>query len=373
MWLGILKITFLLATVIQIGFWLGLFVRLAFYRVPGFSAYWDTSTGVSVVICARNEAENLRRFLPQMLEQEYDTFEVIVVNDHSVDNSEAIILEFQKKYPNLHLINESNKELPGKKSALQTGILAAQHEILLLTDADCFPGSNNWLVSMVASYNSGAPIVLGYSPYYSENSWLNFFIRYETAYTATQYLSFALAGLPYMGVGRNLAYAKKIFLEQNGFQKHLHIASGDDDLFVSQATLRYPAVINLAPESFVYSIPRKSWKSYYYQKRRHLTTASSYRPVHQFLLGLLAWSHFWHYLAGLALLVVCPTCLPLLATGYLVRIGIVSFMYWRIMGKLHCPELRIWVPFLDAVYCFYYLIFAPALIIKSSNYKSSWT
>lgn len=371
MWLEVLKVSFLLATLLQIGFWLGLFSHLVVYRQE--TPKKNTYPGVSVVICARNEAENLQHFLPRILAQDYENFEVIVVNDQSTDNSAAILLEFQKKYPILHFINESNKELPGKKSALSRGILAAKNEILLLTDADCFPNSSYWLQSMTMYLDTQTPIVLGYSPYRKENSLLNFFIQYETVYTATQYFSFALAGLPYMGVGRNLAYAKKIFKEQNGFQKHLHIASGDDDLFISQAAQRHRARINLRPASFVHSIPKKSWKSYYYQKCRHLSTASSYRPVHQVLLGLLAWSHLWHYLSSLALLILCPTCLPLIATGYLVRIGIVSFMYWHIMGKLHCPELRLWTPLLDAGYCFYYLIFAPALIINGSNYKSSWT
>lgn len=371
MWIVALKISFILATLIQLSFWLGLFSRLAFYQPKKLTG--AATPGVSVIICAHNEADNLQNFLPLILEQDYENFEVIVVNDQSTDNSEAILLEFQKKYPILHTISEREKELPGKKSALTKGILEAKNEILLLTDADCFPNSSYWLASMAAHYSDDNPIVLGFSPYEKKSNPLNFFIQYETVYTATQYLSFALARLPYMGVGRNLAYAKKIFKEQDGFQKHLHIASGDDDLFISQATLRYQAKINIEQTSFIYSIPKKSWESYYYQKRRHLTTASSYRPVHQLLLGLLAWSHLWHYLSGLMLLMWCPTCLPLIVTGYLMRIGIVSFMYWHIMGKLRCSELRFWTPLLDASYCFYYLIFAPALIINGSNYKSSWT
>lgn len=379
MWPDMLKWSFVLATAIQLFFWLGIFSRLAFYRSNSSSHIGKTKKKklsgrpVSIVICARNEAESLQKFLPKILEQNYSDYEVIVVNDHSFDNSEAILLDFQKKYPILQVINESNKELPGKKSALTKGISAAKNEILLLTDADCFPVSSDWLISMASLFSETTPIVLGFSPYEKENGFLNFFIRYETAYTATQYLSFALAGMPYMGVGRNLAYAKNIFIEQKGFQTHQHIASGDDDLFINQAALNHQAVINLDPKSLMYSVPKKSWKSYYYQKRRHLTTAGSYRPVHQILLGLLAWSHLWHYLSAIVLLICCLNELPLIATGYLVRIGIVSFMYWHIMGKLHLPELRLWVPILDVSYCFYYLIFAPALIFKGSNHNSSWT
>jgi glycosyltransferase involved in cell wall biosynthesis len=371
MWLEVLKLSFILATALQLFFWAALFSRLAFFRRKQTNS--TSEPPVSIVICARNEADALQRFLPKILTQSYPEYEVIVVNDHSFDNSEAILLDFQKKYPILHFINESNKELPGKKDALTKGILAAKNEILLLTDADCFPVNPYWLKSMISLYSEENPIVLGFSPYEKEKSLLNYFIRYETAYTATQYLSFALAGMPYMGVGRNLAYAKKIFIEQKGFQKHQHIASGDDDLFISEASINYNASVNLDPSSFMYSIPKKSWKSYYYQKRRHVTTASSYRPIHQILLGVLSWSHLWHYLSAVALLICCPSSLPLIATGYLVRIGIVSFMYWHILGKLQLPELRPWVPILDVSYCLYYLILAPAIIIKGSNHNSSWT
>ncbi|GAB5551998.1 MAG: glycosyltransferase [Saprospiraceae bacterium] len=368
----LLTVTFLLATFIQLLYWLGIFSRLAFYSAPSPPKPNQALNGISIIICARNAESQLRQFLPKILAQKDLLFEVIVVNDHSIDNSEQIILDFQNNYPNLHLINESDTELPGKKKALSEGILAAKYEFLLLTDADCFPTTTLWAKSMANLFSEKDQVILGFSPYTREKSLINYFIRFETVYTATQYLSFALAGAPYMGVGRNLAYAKSLFINNQGFENHLHLASGDDDLFVNQVANYKNTKINLDAASFMYSIPKKSWKSYYYQKRRHLTTATSYRPVHQVLLALLAASHLWHYLGGLILFAVSPQSLHLILTSYLVRIGVVSFMYWRISTKLEQSDLRFWIPLLDLFYCLYYVLFAPGLFITGSNHKS-WT
>ena len=367
-----LLLSFLTATFIQLLYWLFLFSRLAFYKNTSDALSQKVPQGISIIICARNAAKELQQFLPQILAQKDLLFEVIVVNDHSSDNSAQIILDFQNNYPNLQLINESDKELPGKKQALSKGILAAQYEFLLLTDADCFPSSLFWAKSMASLFSEKDQVILGFSPYQKEKQLINYFIRFETVYTATQYLSFALAGAPYMGVGRNLAYAKALFLKNQGFENHLHLASGDDDLFVNQVANQRNTQINIDPASFVYSIPKRSWKSYYNQKRRHLTTATSYRPLHQVLLAILAASHFWHYLGGFILVSISPQSLPLVFTSYLVRIGVVSFMYWRILEKLEHSDLRFWIPLLDLVYCLYYVLFAPVLFITGSNHKS-WT
>ena len=363
-------ITFILATIFQLIFWALFFSKLSYYKNNNVKK--SDLQPVSVIVCAKNEAENLKNNLPKVLEQDYPNFEVIVVDDGSTDNSQQILLDIKKKYPILHVINESNKELPGKKGALTKGILAAKNEILLLTDADCFPDNSYWLKSMISQYSEEKPIVLGFSPYVKENSLLNYFIRYETAYTATQYLSFAIAGMPYMGVGRNLAYKKALFIESKGFERHLNIASGDDDLFVNQIATKSNTQINIQKEALVYSIPKSSWRDYYYQKRRHLSTASSYQLKHQILLGVLAWSHLWHYLGGLILLLAYPEYLPIIGISYLVRIGVVKWMLWHIMRKLHDTSLWRWVILLDASYALYYFLFAPVLFITGSNTKS-WT
>ncbi|MEY3399319.1 MAG: hypothetical protein RL220_1913, partial [Bacteroidota bacterium] len=96
---------------------------------------------VSVIICARNEEKNLREHIPVLMEQDYPEFEVIVVNDSSWDDTDAILNAFHVHYPNLRIVtlDEEKQNLQGKKFALTLGIKAAKYDTILLTDADCVP------------------------------------------------------------------------------------------------------------------------------------------------------------------------------------------------------------------------------------------
>ncbi len=350
---------FLAVTIIQLLFWLLLFGKLA--RFQPETSDDGRQLPVSIIICARNEAKNLKKNLPRFLNQNYRSFEIIVVNDHSTDNTREEVLNFKAKFANLHLI-DSKISLPGKKAALTQGIEAASFDLIAVSDADCCPASLDWLATMQRSIRGNCQIGLGYSPYYAEPGFLNLFIRYETAYTATQYLSFALAGMPYMGVGRNLVYHKTLFHQERGFHKHYHIASGDDDLFVNAVANESNTKIIIDKKAFVFSQPKVSWRGYYYQKSRHFTTATSYRFKHQMLLGALAASHAGHYVLGLVLLANGKMVLTL-TLAYLVRMVVVSWTCAKILRKLEDSALTKWIPLLDAIYVLYYFLFAPVLII----------
>lgn len=349
---------FLAATAVQLFFWLSIFSRLAFYRQP--TPPDEAQLPVSVIICARNEAENLRKNLRHFLTQKYRSFEVIVVNDHSTDKTREVVLDFQTKFPNLHLV-DCTGEWSGKKAALTAGIEAARFDLIATSDADCYPATDQWLNFLQRQLRGSIQIGLGYSPYEMQSGFLNRFIRFETVYTAIQYLSLALTGLPYMGVGRNLIYRKDLFYQAGGFYKHIHIASGDDDLLVNAIANNTNTTIILNSEAFVFSQPKGSWRGYYYQKSRHLTTATSYRKSHQALLGLLAFSHAGHYLAALFLLASGELIFTALFI-YLVRIGVVSWIYRRILHQLQDITLLRWIPLLDACYILYYFTFLPALV-----------
>lgn len=367
-----LAIIFLLtvsATVIQLAYWLGVFSRLAYYRRPDQTVVDapETAPPVSIIICVRNEAENIRKNLPYVLEQEYPHFEVIVVDDNSSDKSWENLLDIKNKYPILQLIQLKEQTLPGKKVALSRGIEAARFERLLLTDADCRPISTRWLSIMAGALQDEKQIALGYSPYHLHAGFLNIFIRFEAVYTAIQYFSFALLKLPYMGVGRNLAYVKTLYRKQQGFLSHVHIASGDDDLFINEAANGQNTAIIIHPDTFVVSEPKRSWRGYYYQKSRHLTTGNRYKFSHQLLLGGLAGSHVMHYLGVLILL---PTAYaPAVILMFLVRMGAVQWMYSRILKLLQDPSLLGWIPLLDAAFTCYYLFLSPVLLTTGNLKK----
>ena len=235
---------------------------------------------VSVIICARNEAVNLKQYLPSILEQDHPDYEVIVVNDCSEDGTDMVLAELKAVYPHLKIstINKDPRFLHNKKLAQLIGIKAAKNEILLLTDADCQPESETWLRQMTAPLANGKEIVLGYGGYFRAGGLLNSYIRYDTMFIAMQYTGLAMSGLPYMGVGRNLAYRKDLFMRSNGFSSHYHIPSGDDDLFVNANATAGNTSVVLGNGSFTRSVPATSLKQFIRQKRRHMTTATHYRP-----------------------------------------------------------------------------------------------
>lgn len=246
------------------------------------------SPPVSVIICARNESDNLYEYLPLILEQNYSDFEVIVVNHQSTDDSKFLLSAFQRQYPHLKVIEvEKNQHLKyGKKLPLTIGIKGALHEHLLLTDADCMPNSKNWITEMSSSFCSKKEIVLGYGPIKKHKGFLNKVIRFDTVWIAINYFSFAKAGLPYMGIGRNLAYTKSVFNGVNGFKSHYSISSGDDDLFIQESAKKRNYTIQLSPDSFCYSEAPKTWKRWFNQKSRHFTTSDHYSVIKKWMLGI---------------------------------------------------------------------------------------
>lgn len=361
---------FLAATAVQLFFWLFFFARLAFYRVEDEAKLKpEDAPPVTVIVCAHNEAANLRRNLHRILNQNYRCFEVLVVSHNSVDETKNVIQSLQRKHTQLSFLKVNDGQT-GKKFALAKGIERANYQVLLLTDADCMPDSDNWISEMVAGMDKNTQIVLGFAPYEKAPSPLNIFIRFEACHVAMQYLSLALAGLPYMGVGRNLAYRRELFFAAGGFSGHEHLASGDDDLFVNRAARLGRVGIRLNPHSFVFSPPKLTWQTYYRQKRRHFSTGKHYRPVHQALLGALALSHALHYLGGFFLLALNFSIIFVLL-GYAVRLGVVLILSGFILRKLNSFSLLFWLPVLDAVYVVFYFVFSRSILMNIGTQRWS--
>lgn len=348
---------------IQIFYLLYFFRRLAFYKVV---PVLKTQTHpVSVIVCARDEAENLVTNLPGSLVQTYSTtHEVIVVNDNSYDESKYILAELQKTFKQLQVIEltQEAKMIPGKKFPLSIGIKTAKHEILLLTDADCVPASERWIESMQSAYDNSTEIVLGYGAYHKKKSFLNKLIRWETFHSALQYFSYSLAGIPYMGVGRNLSYKKEIFFRHKGFASHNNIPGGDDDLFINKAATKTNTRININKDSFTLSKPAETWQQWKKQKSRHYTTSQFYKPLHKTLLGIYAFSHFTFYplLIGSAVFYSWKIALLL----FLIRFIFQMIFYIKAMKKLDERDLAPWILLFDLWMFIYYLIFATSLIKK---------
>jgi glycosyltransferase involved in cell wall biosynthesis len=355
---------------IQVFYYLYFFSRLAFYKQKTKKV--EQEHPVSVIICARNEAKNLLKNLPGVLVQNYrTTHEVIVVNDNSTDETIYILKEFQHTFKQLNVINLSQeaKFIPGKKFPLSVGIKSAKHEVVLLTDADCVPASEFWIQKMQNGYGQNTEIVLGYGAYYKKRGLLNKLIRFETFHSALQYLSFALSGIPYMGVGRNLSYKKELFLKNKGFSSLYQVPGGDDDLFMNLVASKHNTAIVIDKEAHTLSMPMQTWSSWLRQKRRHYTTAKYYKWQHRFLLGLYACSSFLLYPLLALLLIVHYKWIEALVL-YAIRLVLLAYVWKKTMKKLNEKDLWPYFLFFDVWMFFYYLLFVSFLWKKpSDNWK----
>ena len=326
-------LVFSIITLIQLFYYLFFFFRIVFYKEPDELA--KEQFPVSIIVCAKNEAAQLEAFLPLILEQNYPDYEVIVVNDGSDDGTDDILTLYKSKYSKLYVttIPKSGNFDHNKKLAVSIGLKAAKNDWVLLTDADCKPVSNEWIKLMQQKFDEKTDFVIGYGGYKKAKGFLNKIIRYDTLTIALQYFTFALAKLPYMGVGRNLAYRKSVFFQNKGFSSHLHLSSGDDDLFVNENANKRNLKISLNPKTFTESIPSKRFKEWFYQKKRHITTAKYYKTKHKFVLGLEVFSRAIFYASFLTGFFF-PKLLIILLSGFLIRLILQTIVLSSASAKL---------------------------------------
>ncbi len=353
----------------------------------------DDQEPVSVIVCARNELDNLRELLPLLLRQDYPAgFEIVLIDDRSEDDTRLYAQQLTQLYPEkvrLVMVDETPAGFAPKKYALTLGIKAARHERLLFTDADCRPATAQWLrllqrgfqpaqQEVAAAENGPDPLlanqktqsfqnhlVLGYSPYAERPGLLNQLIRYETLLTGAQYLSFAWRGRPYMGVGRNLAYTKAAFQATKGFAVHMRQLSGDDDLFGQQAGRRgRRAAVVADPAAHTRSQPAETWAAWWRQKRRHLSAGSNYRLADRVRLGMFLIANAAYY-SGLIGLLIFPENWVTLAAVAAFRTIILIAVYGQLNHRLRNGPLPAYlIPVLDFLYFTTYLALGISLFLN---------
>lgn len=360
---------FIFVIVLQLVYYVVIFGKFAFAKSI---ATTPKKLAVSVIVCAKNEAENVSKFVPLLAAQNYPNFEIILIDDASSDDTLDIFEEFEKQYSNVRLVKVENNEAfwGNKKFALTLGIKAAKNEYLLFTDADCRPASENWISEMSSHFTLKKTIVLGYGGYEKiAGSFLNKIIRFETMITAVQYFSWAKAGAPYMGVGRNLAYKREEFFNQNGFIDHMKIRSGDDDLFINQAGNKVNTTISFNEEGFTYSAPKTTYKDWFFQKRRHVSTAAHYKTFDKFQLSVFFISQFLFFVLAAILLSFLYQ--------WIVVLSLIGFRYlfsWLVLGfssgKLKEKDVMYWFPIIEIVVIFTQInVFLTNIFSKPQHWK----
>jgi glycosyltransferase involved in cell wall biosynthesis len=304
---------------------------------------------VSIIICAKNEAENLKKNIPLILNQEYSNFEIVLVNDSSFDDTLEIMKAFEAENNNIKLVDVKVNEAfwGNKKYALTLGIKVSKHDFLVFTDADCTPNSKKWLEQISSNFSNEKSIVLGYGAYAKKKfSFLNKLIRFETVMTALQYFSYASMGSPYMGVGRNMAYRKDLFFNNCGFNSHMSLKSGDDDLFINEVANTSNTSLCFTKESFTVSEPKTTFKAWILQKRRHISTANFYKLNHKVVLGVFYMTQLLFWIFGISLLIIGFSW-PLIVS----LIGLRFVIQWLCFGftakKFEETDLIILMPILE--------------------------
>lgn len=304
-----------------------------------------SENGVSVIVVAKNEAKNLAIHLRSILEQDYPNFEVIVASDHSNDQTIEVLTEFEREFKHLRILDIQDWHSDGKKAALTRAVFYAKNEFLLFTDADCEPCSNQWIRLMAKQYAENVDFVLGYGAYTKTSGLLNTLIRFDAAQIAVLSFGFAKVGMAYMGVGRNLSYRKSLFINSKGFTEHLHLMSGDDDLFVQANATKNNVVICTNAEATTNSVPKKTLLSWWKQKLRHQSTVKLYQPKFKILLGLYTASKFILFLFWPAAFLTSHYIEIISVFGVVLLLHFIIFR--KTLSLIDEKGLSLWTPLLE--------------------------
>jgi glycosyltransferase involved in cell wall biosynthesis len=349
--LNIIFYVFVGITVIQLVYYLGIFGKFAF-AAPQTAT--PKKLPVSVIVCAKNEAEKVKKFVPLLLEQDYPDFEIVLIDDASSDDTLDIFEEFEKQHSKIRLVKVANNEAfwGNKKYALTLGIKAAQKEYLLFTDADCYPASKDWITQMTSQFTMSKTIVLGHGAYEKvKGSFLNKIIRFDSMLTATQYFAWAKAGHPFSGEGRNLAFKREEFFKVNGYVEHMSIRTGEDALFINQSATKKNTTVCYIPESFTYSDARKSFKEWNLQKRRQVFTSRFFKAGDKLQLRLFLFSQLAFFALAILLFAFMfdwRFMLPVVVLRYIAS--------WVTLGysaaKLKEKDVLYWYPVIEIILIF---------------------
>lgn len=361
---NIVSVIFLIAVGVQIFYILIIFGRMSFFYKKKMKDPLSNPEGVTVIVAAHNEKENLKKLIPAICEQDYPNFDVMVINDRSWDGTRGLLEEMMSQYPKLRTvtIEYTPDHVTAKKYALTLGIKVAKNDVLLLTDADCIPKSNKWIELMTAPIrNEGKTFSLGFSQYNYGQGLLNQWIQFETLWTGLQFLAFAIWKSPFMGIGRNLSYRRSFFMEKKAFRGLWQINGGDDDLFVNQYANGKNTAVVISPESITLSTPKTSWKSYFIQKKRHFHAGKYYQAGDKLKIGIYSFTHLVFWVTGIYLLILLGLeqnweHFSVFLGIIIVRSILLTSVFTSARKKLEGKTKVFWTGFFDLMYLGYFWI-----------------
>ncbi len=358
MWLNIYL---LLTTVLFVPYAIIILLyRKWFLQLKPFTiaASFQPQTSFSIIIPARNEEANIGACIQSILQQKYPAslFEIIIIDDHSTDNTSEIVQAFHQQHSNIRLIklaDELDSKLLNayKKKAIEKAIGYSNGDWIITTDADCLV-KENWMASFDAMIQEQAPVFIAAPVVFTKNN---------TVLSMFQYIDFislqgitaasVSAGFHSMCNGANLAYQKTAFYEVNGFKGIDTIASGDDMLLMNKIKQRFPSKIAFlfSKEAIVTTDPMPDWKSFFNQRIRWASKADTYKDKSIFwvlvlvylynfslfvmpLVGFFYWPLFFYWLVFIG----CKTLVELSFAFPAGKFFGQSFLWWfPLLQPLH--------------------------------------
>lgn len=310
---------------------------------------------VSIVILAHNKANILRVTLPFFIEQDYPSFEIVVVNYLSTDDSDSVLDLVAKHCPFFKVVTmrQDLNRFHGDKYPLSIGIKSAKNDLILLSSPDCYPSDKDWIRTMVRHYsNDKAMMVLGYTGLKKKKGLFNALQQYDNLLYHASFLSAASLGMPYTGCGYNLSYRRSFFFKQGAFFNNYVISEGADDMFVNANAKRSNTAVALAPESYMTKFPFRKCADWRRYRKGRLVTRSFYSCWQKWYLRLYPVSLFFFYLSFALLLAF--TTVP---WYYLVG-AVILKCAWQIValkqpaGRFHVDGIYPWAPLLELYFLF---------------------
>lgn len=247
---------------------------------------------ISVIIVAHNQATQLEKNLPLILEQEYAPFEVIVINDCSTDHTEDVLKEMSLRYKNLYhtFTLPTARYISRRKLAITLGVKASKYDWIVMTEADCQPVSNQWLQLLARNCIPKIDLVLGYANYQLESTLFNQMIVIDRLLENVRFLSQVIYNdQAYRGDGCNMAFRKSAFYNKDGFLSNLALIRGEDTLLVNDLALQGRTRVECHPQSIIHQespVRAKSWitdKVIYLETRLHLNNKGR-KTIHYYTM-----------------------------------------------------------------------------------------
>jgi glycosyltransferase involved in cell wall biosynthesis len=365
-WYAILVLAFLVVILVQMIYYWVFFSRLAFHKPRKVSA---VKPPVSMIVLAHNQYNDLQHTLLVLLNQDYPEFEVLVVDDNSDDGSDELLEKLTEQHANLRVVKltQSLNWFKGRKFPLSLGIKSANHDLLLLTDIQFRPAGKKWISEMADSYSQNTDIVLGYSTYDTPTKF-NKWLRFMAFYDGLVYLSMALSGRTFKGIGSNLSYRKSLFYRNKGFSSHYVINAGDDELFVNKTATRRNVRIQISGNSMVKSGKPVSLLQWLAKEKTRLSIRRYFKFSHRTLISVFSTSTFLFYLIFILLLLL-QIQWPVVVGLFAVRLISQMIIFGLAQKRLSEKNLLLLSPFFEVILVLVDLFIWIRLLLSK---KSTW-